>query len=130
MNYKEVRPWGTFENLLDTDYCKVKEIVIKKGGRPSYQYHHKRSEAWVVVQGQAVATLDDVETTYKVGEVIIVPVGTKHRVENIGKQKLVFVEIQTGEYFGEDDFNLYDRGRRTTLVKVSNLQKIEKGFGG
>ena len=41
-NYKEERPWGTFENLLDTDYCKVKEIVIKTGGRPSYQYHHKR----------------------------------------------------------------------------------------
>jgi len=82
-NYKETRPWGTFENLLDAEYCKVKEIVIKKGGRPSYQYHHKRSEAWVVVQGEAVATLNDVETAYKVGEVVI--------------------EVQTGTYFGEDD---------------------------
>ena len=102
-NYKEERPWGTFENLLDTEYCKVKEIVIKKGGRPSYQYYHKRSEAWVVVQGEAVATLDDVETTYKVGEVIIVPVGTAHRVENRQDEDLKFIEVQTGTYFGEDD---------------------------
>ena len=102
-NYKETRPWGTFENLLDTEYCKVKEIVIKKGGRPSYQYHHKRSEAWVVVQGEAVATLDDVETTYKVGEVIIVPVGTKHRLSNPGETPLIIIEVQSGEYLGEDD---------------------------
>ena len=102
-NYKEKKPWGSYENLLDTEYCKVKEIVIKKGGRPSYQYHHKRSEAWVVVQGEAVATLDDIETTYKVGEVIIVPVGTKHRVENRQDEDLKFIEVQTGTYFGEDD---------------------------
>ena len=102
-NYKEERPWGTFENLLDTDYCKVKEIVIKKGGRQSYQYHHQRSELWVVVQGEAVATLDDVETTYKVGEVVNVPVGTKHRVENRQDEDLKFIEVQVGTYFGEDD---------------------------
>ena len=102
-NYKEERPWGTFENLLDTEYCKVKEIVIKKGGRPSYQYHHKRSELWVVVQGEAVATLNDVETTYKVGEVVNVPVGTKHRVENRIDEDLKFIEVQVGTYFGEDD---------------------------
>ena len=62
MNYKEDIPWGTFENLLDVDYCKVKEIVIKKGGRPSYQYHHKRSEVWVIVQGKAIVTLDEANT--------------------------------------------------------------------
>ena len=103
LNYKEERPWGTFENLLDTDYCKVKEIVIKKGGRPSYQYHHKRSEVWVVVQGEAVVTLDDVEYIFKAGEVVKVPVGTKHRVENKGEDDLIFIETQTGTYFGEDD---------------------------
>ena len=91
---------GTFENLLDTDCCKVKEIVIKKGGRPSYQYHHKRSEVWVVV---VTVTLDDKEYTYKVGEVVNVPVGTKHRVENREDKDLKFIEVQVGTYFGEDD---------------------------
>jgi len=112
LNYKEERPWGTFENLLDTDYCKVKEIVIKKGGRPSYQYHYKRSEVWVV------ATLDDVEITYKVGEIVNVPVGTKHRVENRSDEDLKFIEVQVGTYFGEDDIVRLedDYGREGTNV--------------
>ena len=118
LNYKEERPWGTFENLLGTDYCKVKEIVIKKGGRPSYQYHYKRSELWVVVQGEAVATLDDVEIIYKVGEVVYVPVGTKHRVENRSDEDLKFIEVQVGTYFGEDDIVRLedDYGREGTNV--------------
>ena len=102
-NYKEKRPWGTFENLLDSDYCKVKEIVIKKGGRPSYQYHHKRSEVWTVVQGEATVTLDGEEITYKAGQVVKVPVGVAHRVENKLEEDLKFIEVQTGTYFGEDD---------------------------
>ena len=60
MNYKETRPWGTFENLLDTNYCKVKKIVIKPGQAPSYQYHFKRSEVWIIVQGKGELKLDDV----------------------------------------------------------------------
>ena len=60
-NYIEHRPWGSFENLLDEDYCKVKRIIVKPGQRLSYQYHHKRSEHWVVVQGEAIVTLDDKE---------------------------------------------------------------------
>ena len=102
-NYKEERPWGTFENLLDTEYCKVKEIVIKKGGRPSYQYHHKRSEIWVIVKGTAEVKLDGEVKTYGVGDVIHIPVKSKHQAKNIGDDDLVFIEVQLGEYFGEDD---------------------------
>ena len=117
-NYKEERPWGTFENLLDQEYCKVKEIVIKKGGRLSYQYHHKRSELWVIVKGEAVATLNDVEKIYKVGDVVKVPVGTKHRVENRKDEDLKFIEVQVGSYFGEDDIVRLedDYGREGTNV--------------
>tara|TARA_R100001377_G_scaffold84284_1_gene67498 strand:+ start:493 stop:852 length:360 start_codon:yes stop_codon:yes gene_type:complete len=117
-NYKEERPWGTFENLLDAEYCKVKEIVIKKGGRPSYQYHHKRSEVWIVVQGEAHVTLDDNSYTCKVGEVINVPVGTHHRVENRQDEDLKFIEVQVGDYFGEDDIVRLedDYGREGTNV--------------
>jgi len=103
MNYKEKRPWGTFENLLDVDYCKVKEIVIKPGQAPSYQFHYKRNEVWVVTQGKGLVTLDEKDEEVSAGSVVKVPVGIKHRIRNIGDNDLIFIEVQTGEYFGEDD---------------------------
>ena len=102
-NYKEERPWGTFENLLDTDYCKVKEIVIKKGGRPSYQYHHKRAEIWTVVKGELTIVLDDDKVFRKYGESIKIPKGSRHRAWNETDEQVEFIEVQTGTYFGEDD---------------------------
>ena len=103
MNYIEERPWGKFEILIDNDYCKVKRITVKPGGRLSYQYHHKRGEVWTVVQGKATMTLDDVVEHYYYEETILIPQGTKHRVENKGQDDLVFIEVQHGSYFGEDD---------------------------
>lgn len=103
MNYKEQRPWGQFENLLDTDYCKVKTITIKPGQAPSYQYHYKRSEVYVIVKGKASIMLDDVEKEYNIGDTVIIPVLMKHQVTNIGDEDLIFIEVQHGEYFGEDD---------------------------
>ena len=102
-NYKEERPWGSFENLLDEDNSKVKKIVIKPGHRPSYQYHHKRSEHWVIVSGQASVTIDDEEREYTSGQHVFIPVGAKHRIKNTGKEDLTFIEVQCGTYFGEDD---------------------------
>tara|TARA_E500000178_G_scaffold354623_1_gene424272 strand:+ start:1694 stop:2044 length:351 start_codon:yes stop_codon:yes gene_type:complete len=114
MNYKEDRPWGTFENLMDKEYCKVKEIIIKPGQAPSYQYHYKRSEVWVVVQGLGLLTLEDTDYQVKKGDIIDVPVKAKHRIRNISEKDLIFIEIQLGEYFGEDDIvrlrDDYDRG--------------------
>ena len=103
MNYIEHRPWGSFENLLDADYCKVKRIIVKPGQRLSYQFHQKRTEHWVIVQGDAVVTLDDEEYEYHIGDVVEIPVTTKHRVENKFNKDLIFIETQTGTYFGEDD---------------------------
>jgi len=103
MNYKEKRPWGNFENLLDADFTKVKIITVSPGQRPSYQYHHKRSEHWVIVEGKAVVVLDDEEINLTVGEHIFIPVGAKHRVENRSDEDLKFIEVQCGTYFGEDD---------------------------
>jgi len=102
-NYKETRPWGTFENLLDTDYCKVKEIVIKPGQAPSYQYHFKRSEVWVVVRGTGELKLDDDITPVNTGQIIHIPLKAKHQIKNTGDIDLVFIEVQIGDYFGEDD---------------------------
>ena len=102
-NYIEHRPWGSFENLLDTDYCKVKRIIVKPGQRLSYQYHYKRNECWVIVQGAATVTLDDKIHTFIEGDVVQIEYGTKHRVRNDEKIDLIYIETQTGTYFGEDD---------------------------
>jgi len=103
LNYKEERPWGTFENLLDTEYCKVKQIIIKPGQAPSYQYHFKREEVWVVVQGEGELKLNGKKTKVTLGQIIHVPVEVKHQITNNNNEDLIFIEIQTGEYFGEDD---------------------------
>ena len=103
INYYEERPWGSFENLLDEDYCKVKRIIVLPKCRLSYQFHYKRSEAWVIVKGHAHVTLDDKEWLFVERDIVDIPVGMKHRVQNKGTEDLIFIETQTGTYFGEDD---------------------------
>ena len=97
------KPWGSFINILDERYTKVKQIVIKPGQSPSYQYHHKRSEIWVIVKGTAEVRIDDVVTTHTVGDIIEIPIGARHQPINSGDEDLIFIEIQLGKYFGEDD---------------------------
>ncbi len=105
---KEERPWGLYKVLLDTPDYKVKEILVKPNNRLSYQLHHKRSEHWYVVQGEGIITLDDKEFAIKKGEYTDIPVESKHRVVNIGDDNLIFIETQTGEYFGEDDIERFE----------------------
>ena len=97
------KPWGTYQNILDSENCKVKKIVVNSQHRPSYQYHHKRSEHWIIISGEALVTIDDKEKKCFSGEYIFVPTVSKHRIQNIGSDELIFIEVQTGEYFGEDD---------------------------
>jgi len=99
----EKRPWGSYYVIHDEKDYKLKRIEVDPGERLSYQYHLKRSEAWTIVVGEAYITLDDTSENYKQGETILIAQGTKHRVENKGTTVLVFIEVQTGEYFGEDD---------------------------
>lgn len=103
MNYKENRPWGEFENLLDSDICKVKKIIIKPGHSPSYQYHFKRSEVWTIVQGSGELKLNDSIISVKKGNTYHIEKEEKHQIKNTGTEDLIFIEIQLGEYFGEDD---------------------------
>ena len=100
---KEERPWGRFFVLHDEPSYKLKRIEVDPGGRLSYQYHHKRSEAWTIVEGVGRITLDGTIKDYSKGETILIPKGVKHRIENRGAEKVVFIEVQTGRYFGEDD---------------------------
>tara|TARA_Y100001963_G_C6788283_1_gene454136 strand:+ start:2477 stop:2821 length:345 start_codon:yes stop_codon:yes gene_type:complete len=97
------KPWGYYETLMDEDFTKVKKICIKPTHRPSYQYHFKRSEIWIVVLGSGILTLDDEMREVREGDIIQVPTEAKHRIENTGTKDLIFVEVQMGEYFGEDD---------------------------
>jgi len=104
LNFDESnRPWGTYEVLLDSSDCKVKKITIKPGQRPSYQYHHKRVEYWTIISGSALVTIDDQKTEHGPGASIYIPLGVKHQIQNIGKDSLTFIEVQLGDYFGEDD---------------------------
>ena len=99
----EERPWGRFFVLHDELTYKLKRIEVDPGERLSYQYHQKRSEAWTIVEGTGVITLDGIDKEYTKGQTLIIPKGVKHRIENKGKEKVVFIEVQTGSYFGEDD---------------------------
>lgn len=97
------RPWGSYTVLDEgTDY-KVKRLEVLPEKRLSYQKHARRTEHWFVVRGTAKVTLNGEEFLVKAGESIDIPVGTAHRVENPEKDLLVFIETQTGDYFGEDD---------------------------
>ncbi|HEY8562412.1 MAG TPA: phosphomannose isomerase type II C-terminal cupin domain [Pyrinomonadaceae bacterium] len=97
------RPWGSFTVLDEGDGFKVKRIEVLAGKRLSYQKHARRAEHWFVVQGTARVTLDGEEIVKRAGESIDIPVGAAHRVENPGEELMVFIEVQQGDYLGEDD---------------------------
>ncbi len=97
------RPWGSFTVLDEGSNYKVKRIEVLAGKRLSYQKHARRAEHWMVVGGTAIVTLDGREIIVPIGETIDIPLGAAHRVENPGVDTLVFIEIQRGDYLGEDD---------------------------
>ena len=100
---KDERPWGRYFVLQDESNFKIKRIEVEPGQRLSYQYHNKRSETWIVIKGTALVTINDNIKDYKEGETVIIPLKAKHRVENKSNSLLIFIEVQTGSYFGEDD---------------------------
>lgn len=105
----EQRPWGSFTILDELDNFKVKRIEVLPGKRLSYQRHSKRAEHWFVVQGTAKVTLNGAEILVAAGEAVDISTGTAHRVENPhGSELLIFIETQTGTYFGEDDIERLD----------------------
>ena len=104
----EIRPWGKFEVLRDEESFKSKKITVDPGAMLSYQSHSQRAEHWVIISGQAEVTLDDKVNGLKPGESIYIPQKAKHRIHNTGSEPLVFIEVQTGTYFGEDDVVRYE----------------------
>jgi len=98
-----MRPWGSYEGVAEGERFQVKHIVVKPDGALSLQMHHHRAEHWVVVVGSALVECDGVQKTIYENESVFIPKGSKHRLSNPGKVDLHLVEVQSGEYLGEDD---------------------------
>lgn len=110
------RPWGNFTVLDEADGYKVKRIEVLPGKRLSYQKHAQRAEHWFIVAGTAKVTLDGKDVFLKPGEYVDIAIGQAHRVENPGEEKVVFIEVQRGDYLGEDDIvRLQDDFGRTQV---------------
>jgi mannose-1-phosphate guanylyltransferase len=105
---KTYRPWGNYISLVENNTWQVKRIEIKPGESISLQKHNKRSEHWVVVKGIANVEIDNKSTTININESIFVSKGTKHRLANHGDENLIIVEVQIGDYLGEDDIIRFD----------------------
>jgi mannose-6-phosphate isomerase len=97
------RPWGSFTVIDEGPGYKVKRIEVLPGKRLSYQRHARRAEHWMVVAGTARVTLDGGDITLRCGETVDISIGAAHRIENPAANTLIFIEIQRGDYLGEDD---------------------------
>ena len=99
----DVRPWGRYEILSESSDHKVKRIVVNAGARFSYQRHQHRSEHWFIVSGSAKVTHNGHDIEMFAGDSIDIAQGELHRLANIGSEPVIFIEVQSGSYFGEDD---------------------------
>jgi mannose-6-phosphate isomerase len=104
----ETRPWGAFYVLDEGPGFKVKRIVVTPGGRLSLQSHKHRAEHWTVVTGEATVTVGDLVETLTRGRAIDIPQGAVHRLENFGDADVAVIEVQFGDYLGEDDIVRYE----------------------
>ncbi len=102
------RPWGTYTVLEEGKNFKIKRIVVKPGASLSLQMHYHRSEHWIVVSGTASIVNDDKKMLVRTNESTYIPAGHKHRLENPGLTDLIMIEVQSGEYLGEDDIVRFD----------------------
>jgi len=104
----ETRPWGSYEILREKEKYKLKEIIVNPGQKISYQSHHQRTEVWVITSGQGIVTLEGQKLDCFSGRSFFIPKESKHRIECTSEEPLIFVEVQTGTYFGEDDITRFE----------------------
>lgn len=100
---EDQRPWGCYQVILDEPDLKIKKIYVFPGKRLSLQRHQHRAEHWYIIQGQAIVTVDTQDVHLKAGQSIDILRKSFHRIANPGRDNLLFIEVQTGDYFGEDD---------------------------
>ena len=107
--YKPVlRPWGSFESIRAGKNFQVKSLIVKPGAKLSLQSHRCRSEHWTIVRGVARITCDDAVFDLEPNHSTYIPLGARHRLENPGSDDLEVIEVQCGEYLGEDDIIRYE----------------------
>ena len=102
------RPWGYYESIDAGERFQVKRLMVKPGHALSLQLHHKRAEHWVVVSGRARVTRGEDTLYLEANQSTYIPIGTKHRLENAGKDPLLIIEVQSGSYLGEDDIERFE----------------------
>jgi mannose-1-phosphate guanylyltransferase/mannose-6-phosphate isomerase len=102
------RPWGSYTILENSQMHKIKNIVVMPQKKLSLQLHHHRSEHWVVVKGIACVHVDGKQYFLRQGESTFIKAGVKHRLSNPGKLPLEIIEVQLGDYVGEDDIVRFD----------------------
>lgn len=100
---KSERPWGRYEVLQEAANYKVKSIHVDPGKRLSYQRHQKRAEHWFIAAGNGEVTIDGSVIQVGPGSTVDIAINQLHRISNTGNIELIFIEVQTGTYFGEDD---------------------------
>ena len=113
---QSVRPWGRYEVLSTSPTHQVKNIYVLPGKRLSYQRHKQRAEHWIIVSGSARITIDGNVFELIEGGSVDIGIGVAHRIENIGQAELIFTEVQTGLYFGEDDIERIEDDFGRTLA--------------
>lgn len=107
-NLTTYRPWGHYTVLCEGEGYKVKQVIIKPGKKISLQKHHHRSEHWTVIKGTGKLTLEGKVIIFRENESAYIPIGALHRLENPGKIPLVIIEVQNGQYLGEDDIQRFE----------------------
>jgi mannose-1-phosphate guanylyltransferase len=108
MHRKGYRPWGYYDAIDSGERFQVKRISVNPGASLSLQLHHHRAEHWVVVKGVAEVTCGDKVMLLSENESTFIPVGVKHRLHNPGRVPVEIIEVQSGEYLGEDDIVRFD----------------------
>ena len=107
------RPWGHYISIEEDSGWKIKKIAVTPGSSLSLQMHHHRSEHWIVVEGTAKVEIDSKEIILQKNQSTYIPLRSKHRLSNIGDKTLILIEVQSGDYLGEDDIirfeDNYDR---------------------
>lgn len=106
-HYTEERPWGAFEILFEEAGLKVKRITVKPGQRLSLQSHDRRQETWTLLCGRGEVELNNGTVLWQPRQSVFIPIKTRHRVKNTGADPLIFIEVQEGDYLGEDDIVRY-----------------------
>ncbi len=98
-----IRPWGRYQVIDEQHDHKLKRIWVDPGMQLSYQRHQRRAEHWFFIAGQGLATLDGDKVEVQAGSTVDIAIRELHRILNTGSEELIFIEVQTGTYFGEDD---------------------------